>query len=220
MPDDDLTDYYKNRAREYERVYEKSERQADLKRLGQTVGGVFAGLDVLEIACGTGFWTRFMSRAAKSIVATDVNDSVLDIARKKNYGNCPVRFVRADAYALEGIEPGFTGAFVGFWWSHVPRKKLGGFLRVLHSKLSPGALVAVMDNRYVAGSSTPLSRTDEDGNTYQIRQLDDGSRYEVLKNFPAGEEFIKAAGPGAVNCEYTELDYYWLGTYRLKEGDT
>ena len=38
-----------------------------------------------------------------------------------------------------------------------------------------------VDNRYVAGSSTPISRRDEFGNTYQLRSLKDGTHYEVLK---------------------------------------
>jgi len=41
-----------------------------------------------------------------------------------------------------------------------------------------------MDNRYVDGSSTPISERDADGNTYQRRRLADGSDNRVLKNFP------------------------------------
>ena len=220
MHKENLADYYKKRAREYERVYGKPKRQADLRRLKNVVTGLFRGLDVLEIACGTGYWTRIASRSARSIVATDLNDSVMEIARGKDYGNCRVKFVRTDAYTLEGIDPGFTAALMGFWWSHVPRSRLREFVRVLHSKLSPGALVVLMDNRYVEGSSTPLSRTDEEGNTYQVRKLDDGSRHEVLKNFPDRDEILRLIEPWGKNREYTELDYYWMASCRLKDCDT
>jgi hypothetical protein len=42
----------------------------------------------------------------------------------------------------------------------------------------------LLDNLYVPGSSTPISRTDETGDTYQLRALASGETFEVLKNFP------------------------------------
>ena len=62
------------------------------------------------------------------------------------------------------------------------------FLNVLHARLEPGALVVFTDNRYVEGSSLPITREDADGNTYQERRLRDGTEYEVLKNFPEEAE--------------------------------
>ena len=74
----------------------------------------------------------------------------------------------------------------------------------------------MLDNRYVEGSSTPISQTDEEGNTYQIRKLSDGSTHEVLKNFPVRNEFIQWIESLSDNCEFTELDYFWLAEYTLK----
>ncbi len=54
----EMTDYYAKRASEYERIYQKPERQEDLRQLQATVAGSFVGLDLLEIACGTGYWTQ------------------------------------------------------------------------------------------------------------------------------------------------------------------
>ena len=42
----------------------------------------------------------------------------------------------------------------------------------------------IVDNRYVEGSNSRVTREDEQGNTYQRRQLDNGAEFEVLKNFP------------------------------------
>ena len=63
----------------------------------------------------------------------------------------------------------------------------------------------------MAGSSTPLARRDADGNTYQLRSLDDGSTTEVLKNFPTDEE-IASLLPGK-NLSIDRLTYYWCAGY-------
>jgi hypothetical protein len=55
--------------------------------------------------------------------------------------------------------------------------------------MNRGAKVVIMDNRFVQGSNTPISRRDEFGNTYQFRSLSDGTSYEILKNFPKKEDF-------------------------------
>ena len=81
----DLVDYYAKRANEYERIYQKPERQKDLANLRKLFRQAFAGHSVLEIACGTGYWTQVVAETAKSITATDINDDVLQIARAKNY---------------------------------------------------------------------------------------------------------------------------------------
>jgi demethylmenaquinone methyltransferase/2-methoxy-6-polyprenyl-1,4-benzoquinol methylase len=66
-----------------------------------------------------------------------------------------------------------------------------------------------MANRYVAGSSTAVSRTDEHGNTYQRQRLPDGSDCEILKNFPTRMELHACLGQVAEQVEIRKLPYYW-----------
>jgi demethylmenaquinone methyltransferase/2-methoxy-6-polyprenyl-1,4-benzoquinol methylase len=208
-----MKEYYARRAAEYEDVYLKPERQEDLQRLKTILSGAFAGMDVLEVACGTGYWTQYIAQTARSILATDVNPEVLELARQKDYGQCGVSFAIADAYSLAGVDFVANAAFHGFWWSHVPLQRLPAFLAALHSKLRPGSKVVMIDNRFVEGSSTPIARTDGAGNTYQVRRLKDGSQYEVLKNYPS-EATIRESLVGwgrAVRLEV--LRYYWMAEY-------
>lgn len=207
-----LEAYYAKRAAEYEKIFEKPERQADLARLRLDIAALFAGELVLEIACGTGYWTPLIAAKAESVLATDYNEETLAIARSKRYPKGNVRFERADAYALPAWPQKFSACYAGFWWSHVPVHKLEQFLTGLHERLQPGARVVFMDNRYVEGSSTPISRTDGEGNTYQSRKLADGSRHEVLKNFPSAAELRARVGR---DVEITEYEYYWLASYRI-----
>jgi demethylmenaquinone methyltransferase/2-methoxy-6-polyprenyl-1,4-benzoquinol methylase len=72
-----------------------------------------------------------------------------------------------------------------------------------------------MDNAYVEGSSTPISRVDDYGDTYQMRRLDDGSQHEVLKNFPS-ESALRATVDGmGLGVQVEFLQYYWILNYRL-----
>jgi demethylmenaquinone methyltransferase/2-methoxy-6-polyprenyl-1,4-benzoquinol methylase len=216
----DLQAYYARRAAEYEAIYAKPERQADLARLRTDVAEAFRGRSVIEVACGTGYWTPHIARHAVRVDAFDINEETLAIARTKAVDPARVRFATADAYALPAAEPRYDGAFAGFWWSHVPRRDLPRFLQGLRRVLAPGARVVFLDNRYVPGSSTPLSRTDAQGDTFQARTLADGSRHEVLKNFPEPAELRAAVLPyadaaGAV--EVRLIDYYWWLEYTLAD---
>jgi demethylmenaquinone methyltransferase/2-methoxy-6-polyprenyl-1,4-benzoquinol methylase len=213
--DENLKDDYARRAREYERIYDKPERQEDLARLREIVPSLLDGRDVLEIACGTGYWTQHVAARAESMLATDINDEVLELARSKPFPRDNVEFARIDIYSEDDLPRRFDAGLGAFWWSHVPRQGIGRFLECFHRRLKPGAAIVFLDNRYVEGSSTPLTRTDEDGNTYQTRRLDDGTEYEVLKNIPDESELAGALGSSAESLEYVELEYFWYASYRV-----
>jgi SAM-dependent methyltransferase len=215
-----MREYYVQRADYYERVYLKPERQGDLRAMEAWVGPVFAGRHVLEVACGTGWWTPHGARDAADWLATDINPQTMALARAKAQPPC-VRFAEIDAYSLAGLpEPSpFDAAFAGCWWSHVPLARLPGWLALLHSKLQAGARVVFLDNSFVQTSSTPLSRTDAEGNTYQDRTLDDGSVHEVLKNFPTREQafaVLDEAGAAATGREWILHEHYWILSYVLR----
>jgi SAM-dependent methyltransferase len=218
MPQGDprLAAYYAARAGEYERVYDKPERQADLARLKKLIPGYFVGRVVLEIACGTGYWTRFIAPVARNVTAIDINTETLAIARAKRLAAERVSFEIADVQNLPPHYKAFTGAFAGFWWSHMRRADRRMFLQALHQSLSPGAIVAALDNRYVEGSSTPISHVDADGDSFQRRRLTDGTEHTVLKNFPTEAELIADIGEAGTAVEYTALDYYWVFKYEFR----
>ena len=72
-----------------------------------------------------------------------------------------------------------------------------------------------MDNRYVEGSSTPIAEHDADGDTYQLRRLDDESEQRVLKNFLEPAKLLELPGVAASRVTLTLLRYFWCLAYDL-----
>jgi len=212
--------YYVRRAAYYERVYHRPERQADLPPMAARIAGPFRGRRVLEVATGTGWWTPYAAREAADWLATDINPEPLALARAKPMP-AAVRFAEMDAYTFEGLgshmgdREQFDAAFAGCWWSHVDLRVLPAWLGQLHARLAPGACVVFLDNSFVQTSSTPITRRDEAGNTYQQRTLDDGSVHEVLKNFPTPEAAIACLGPRARAPRWHAWQHYWALQYGL-----
>jgi len=216
----DMSSYYAQRAAYYERVYFKPERQAELRALEAWLPGVFAGRNVLEVACGTGWWTLHGARAAKAWLATDLNLETTAVARRKALPAC-VELATLDAYTFAELgSQTFDAAFAGCWWSHVPLPRLQPWLALLHTRLKPGARVVMLDNSYVQGGSSPITHADADSNTYQTRTLDDGSVHEVLKNFPTREEALARLDPRlhdrVQDPQWTDHGHYWVLSYSLR----
>jgi protein tyrosine phosphatase (PTP) superfamily phosphohydrolase (DUF442 family)/SAM-dependent methyltransferase len=210
-----LGGYYARRAETYERIYHKPERQAELRLMEAAMPAFFEGRRVLELACGTGWWTPHGAARAQRWLATDLNPETMEGARAKPLPAC-VEFRSVNAYTLAELgDETFDAAFAGFWWSHVPLSRLPGWLATLHARLEPGARVVMLDNRYVAGSSIAISRQDDEGNTYQQRSLDDGTTREVLKNFPSAEQARTMLRTYAHDLQWTEHPHYWVLSYRF-----
>jgi ubiquinone/menaquinone biosynthesis C-methylase UbiE len=207
--------YYSARAREYERIYDKPERQSDLAVLRKIIPPFFEGKSVLEVACGTGYWTQFIARYARTLLATDFSEATLAVARQKALPADRVQFEVADAFALPERLGTSEAAFCGFWWSHIPRATNGDFLDSLHARLRPGATVVVLDNLYVPGSSSAISRRSATGDTFQQRLLADGSTHEILKNFPTEGELRGQLHGYASRISYVTLQYYWYLEYQV-----
>ena len=207
--------YYAQRAAEYERVFDKPHRQPDIAALKVWLRGQFAGRHVLEVATGTGFWLPEATAEVASWLGTDLSAEVLAIARLKPLDFTRVGFELANAYALGATlaRRSFDAAFAGLWFSHVPLARRADWLRQLHAQLGRGARVVLIDNRYVDGDSTPVTRFDAEGNGFQRRRLSDGSEHEVLKNFPTADEF--AALLGGRPFEFRELDHFWTLVYEV-----
>lgn len=212
-----LEKYYAHCAASYDAVYEQEERQDDLDDLQEAVAELMQGHKVLELACGSGYWTEFISIAAESVLAIDASPEMLALAAKRDVDPDVVTFAQGDAMTLADIPAGqYTACFAAGWWSHVGRAEQEKYLALLRSKLGKDALLVLLDSNQVEGVSVPIARTDADGNTYQFRTAPDGQRFEIMKNYPTDSWLRKRLSNAAREVRIKRLDYYWLASCRLK----
>jgi SAM-dependent methyltransferase len=206
--------YYAERAPYYDAVYLKPERREDIDFLATYLPRQLAGREVLEVACGTGYWTQHIGPVARRLVATDLTEEPLRFARMRP-GAERVEFRQMDAYALPASLGAFDAAFAGLWFSHVPRERWSSFLMGLHAVLRPGARVILLDNNRAQLRDFPIAETDPQGNTYQLRTLRDGSVHRVLKNFPTEAQLLALLERLGCKASFRMLQNFWLLEYEL-----
>lgn len=219
MFDNRLKDYYKSHTPIYDSVYQYPERQFDLRILESMAASQMAGLDVLEIAAGTGYWSQFIAPKASSLLCIDNNDVTLkQIARRTNNRQPPltIKTQVVDLLHLENIQQKFNGCFAGLWLSHIPKQDWPALFESIHRLLVPGSKVMLIDNGLKQCDRLPISFTDALGNNYQDRKLDDGSIHRVIKNFPTQKELVDLIKDSSSEHFYQQLEHFWLFHYRVK----
>lgn len=105
-----MLDYYRRRGPPYEAVYARPERQADLRLLEAALPPLFAGRRVLELACGTGWWTGHGARDARRWLATDLNPEAMALAQAKPAAGQAQALLGARGRALHWRDVG------AYWW--------------------------------------------------------------------------------------------------------
>jgi SAM-dependent methyltransferase len=211
-----LAQYYAVNADNYDQVYADEARFDDLDDLQEMIAELLEGHTVLELACGTGYWTELIADVAASVHATDVVPEMLALARTRELDDEVVSFGELDALNLPDSVGQYTAVFAAGWWCHVRREDQDKYLKQLRAKFGKDVLLVLLDSSYVDGSTTVIARTDAEGNTYQILTADDGQRYEVMNNYPKDSALRKRLAPHGREIRVERLEYYYLLSCRLK----
>jgi hypothetical protein len=128
-----------------------------------------------------------------------------------------VTLTLADAYAPgQSAGTDFDVGMAHLWWSHVPRERHLEFLDQLASRLRAGASVLMIDQAYVKGKSPPAFRRDRSGNRYELRTLENGDVYQVLKNYPTVSELKASLACISDEIEVTCLTFFWSIRAKLR----
>jgi len=210
-----LRRYYDQRAPEYEQIYLPRDQQhaCELGELSRELREALRARHVLEVACGTGYWTACAAGVALRVTATDASLAMLAEAREKPLP-ANVELLARDAYDLHDLPSDFDGGLATFWLSHVPRARLRAFLDGFHARLVAGAVVYLADNVYVPGVGGELLPADRAGDTYKVRRLTDGGRHRVLKNYFSTEELRTVLAPGTSELAVRAGKWFWSARYR------
>lgn len=168
--------YYAERAPEYDDWWYKrglfaldaraeAEWWADVREVEEALDACGHLGDVVELAAGTGVWTRRLVRSSDRVTAVDVNPETLAL-------NTPdAEHLLVDVFEWQPSET-YDFCFFSYWLSHVPDARGGAFWRLVRSLLRPGGRMFLVD--------TPPG-LHEHGGELERRQLADGRQFEIVK---------------------------------------
>jgi len=213
---DPVARYYASSTQAADAALSRAERANDLSKVRDRIAQLVRGKSVLELACGTGYWTEVIAATAERVLATDILDEMIERAQRRRLPEGRVSFRRVDGLDLPEDLGAFSCVFIGFWWSHLKRDEQDALLAQLRARLGHDVVLILLDDAYVEGSSTTIARTDAQGNTYEIVAAPDGERFELPKNYPADSALRKRLGGDVREIRIERLTYYWLLTCRLK----
>jgi SAM-dependent methyltransferase len=188
---DEQKRYYAARAPEYDDWWYRRGRyelEPDaLARWWEDVAEADAALEafaprgsVLDLAAGTGIWTRKLVRMADRVVAVDANRETLALNTDE------AEHVVADVFDFESPDR-FDVVFFSFWLSHVPDDRLDEFWGLVRSALKPQGRIFLVDNN-VKGDLVHKSRERVDTGV-ERRQLSDGREFDIVKHYRTPDDF-------------------------------
>jgi ubiquinone/menaquinone biosynthesis C-methylase UbiE len=213
---DEMQSYYDERSSEYEQIYlrDNPPRRKEIDDEAQYIRSLCRNKNVLDLPCGTGYWTTRISQDADDIVASDCSPGMIVEAQKKEFG-CPISFCRADINRLPFADRSFDIILLGFWFSHQPKQEQTKLFADLSRLVKEGGLIWMIDNNAIAeGDISAIVDYDYAGNGYKYRELSDGRKFMILKNYFSEQELNETFEPffGIERLFFGE--YYWSATLR------
>lgn len=206
-----IVEYYRARAGEYEQIYyrEVPERRKEIDDACDFVREISSDKTVLDLACGTGYWTKVASETAKNVAAVDIAPEMIKEAKTKKYG-CPVEFLVSDLYQLPFMIQTFDLIILGFWLSHEPKQNYGHLFDSILNPLKKCGRIWMIDNNPPAeGPRSDSVGTDEFGNNRKLRRLQNGDEYVIVKNYFSKDELQDILSERFKIIELVHRNYYW-----------
>jgi demethylmenaquinone methyltransferase/2-methoxy-6-polyprenyl-1,4-benzoquinol methylase len=205
-------EYYRARAPEYDQWWlregsydlgpEFNARWMDeVTRVERLVDEFVPTGDVLELAAGTGLWTRRLVRHATTLTCVDASPETLAINRSRTAGaRVPVEYLAADLFSWWPARR-YDVVFFSFWLSHVPPARFDWFWSLVDAALAPGGRVFFLDNaapfEAIVSEFPQLAQegrvraswaSGHVSDAVNHRRLEDGRTFNVIKVFYEPEE--------------------------------
>ncbi len=148
--------YYRARASEYDEWflrqgrYERGPKHREkwFREIAEVEANLLPlahGKDILEIAAGTGLWTkRLVNAGARQILAIDGSPETLEINRARTDA-AAVDYHVADIFSWHPTAT-FDVVFFSFWLSHVPPARFGTFWELVKRSLRARGKVLFLDS--------------------------------------------------------------------------
>lgn len=209
---DEQIAYYSARADEYDEWFFRRGRwdrgeefrrawSAEVAALEEALRRAEPRGHVLELACGTGLWTRRLAEVAASVTAVDASAEVIAINRDR-VAPAAIEYVQADLFQWRPARR-YDFVFFGFWLTHVPPTHFESFWSMVRDCLAPGGSVFFVDNHQNATSFAQQQRVPTAEDFVVERELNDRRRFRTVKVFYE---------PGALESRLNALG--WQGPIR------
>jgi SAM-dependent methyltransferase len=96
------------------------------------------GASVLDIGCGAGVKSKYLSENGLKVVGMDFSEKLIEIA-KREVPN--INFIVGDIYELDSYQSKFDAVFAQAVLLHIPKGKVMEVLEKFKNKLNPGGIL-------------------------------------------------------------------------------
>jgi SAM-dependent methyltransferase len=199
----DQRSFYRARAPEYDQWWQRTGRydhgpedaaewDRQVRQVIQAVDNFGALGDVLELAGGTGWWSRHLAQTATTLTVVDSSDETLRINSERvgPLQGKSVTYIVADIFDWRPDRT-YDTVFFSFWLSHVPRRLFEAFWALVGSCLRSGGRAFLIDNRRDPSRAAQDPYIVDEADDVQRRQLNDGSEHRVVKVFYEPDELAE-----------------------------
>lgn len=136
---------------------------------------------VLELACGTGLFTRLIAPRVERLTAVDASPEVIAINRAR-VGAGNVDYCEADIFAWRPAQR-YDAVLFSFWLSHVPDERFVAFWSLVDASLAPGGAVYLIDSAFDPTSTAKDHVLPGREAGIVTRRLNDGREFKIVKLF-------------------------------------
>jgi demethylmenaquinone methyltransferase/2-methoxy-6-polyprenyl-1,4-benzoquinol methylase len=218
----DQIDYYRARAGEYDEWWFRQgryDRGEDFNASWHAeTAAVEAAFDswlarvrprrVLELACGTGLFTRRIAPHVERVTAVDASSEVIDLNRAR-VGADNVDYVQADLF--EWMPPArYDAVFFSFWLSHVPEARFAAFWRGVVAALAPGGAAYLIDSAFDPTSTAKNHASPVPDAGVVTRKLNDGREFRIVKIFWEPQRLAAKLGELGLTSALAQTSRYFI----------
>jgi 2-polyprenyl-3-methyl-5-hydroxy-6-metoxy-1,4-benzoquinol methylase len=136
---------------------------------------------VLELACGTGLFTRHLAPRVEHLTAVDASPEVLAINRARVAAD-NVEYVEADLFSWTATQR-YDAVFFSFWLSHVPQDRFEPFWKTVAAAAHPDGAAYLIDSAFDRTSTARDHVLPEQDAGIVARKLNDGREFRIVKLF-------------------------------------
>ena len=215
-------EYYRARAGEYDEWWFRTgryDRGAEFNAQWQAeVAAVEQALEawltarrphaVLELACGTGLFTRRLAPRVEHLTAVDASPEVIAI----NHGRVAaanVDYVQADLFSWSSVRR-YDAVFFSFWLSHVPEDRFAAFWHNVAAALAPGGAAYLIDSAFDPTSTAKDHVLPGRDAGVVTRKLNDGREFRIVKLFYRPDQLAGKLSAIGWRADIRQTEHYFI----------